>query len=397
MKRRKKNHSLFDEGQPASVSRGQAIVIGTGVDKPQLSKAQKAFNTLIKQIENERARLLAWETAIPAYQKKYTTEMLPLVAVSEDLRVEMVHCLDRACERKDLSKAERRKLAQLIVELVGPLVAARADAELKAIYNKHSRSDYDKDVAAEIEEMKSMFGDDVEFGTDDYDDDSAMEETLRRAAEEIQEKRARDEAALGAREERRAQSKKSAKQLAREAKQQAEAQQVSQSIREVYRKLASALHPDREPDPRERERKTALMQRANQAYQKNNLLQLLELQLELEHIDQAALDNIGEDRLRHYNKVLKEQLAELSQEVFHVEARFRAQFDIDPFAAVAPATLTRHLASDIVELKHVIRDLKKDLAAFADIKAVKAWLKGMREMREMRHRPRIDDFDDCPF
>lgn len=394
MKRRTENLSLFEASQPASVIRVQAVVIGSGADKPQLSKAQKAFNTLIKQIENERARLLAWETAIPAYQKKYTTEMLPLVAVSEDLRVEMVHCLDRACERKDLSKAERRKLARLIAELVGPLVAARADAELKAIYNKHSRSDYDKDVAAEIEEMKSMFGDEVDFGADDYDDTGAMEETLRRAAEKMQEKRARDEAVLGAHEECRAQSKKSAKQLAQEAKLQAEAQQVSQSIREVYRKLASALHPDREPDPRERERKTALMQRANLAYQKNNLLQLLELQLELEHIDQAALDNIGEDRLRHYNKVLKEQLAELSQEVFHVEARFCAQFGIDPFVAVAPATLTRHLASDIAELKHVIRDLKKDLAAFADIKAVKAWL---RQMRETRHRSRIDDFDDCPF
>lgn len=391
MKRRMENRSLFDESQPASVPRVQAVVIGTGADKPQLSKAQKAFNTLIKQIENERAKLLAWEAAIPVFQQKYTTEMLPLVAVSEDLRVEMVHRLDQAHDHKGLTKAERRKLARLIADLVGPLVAARNDVELKAIYNKHSRSDYDKDVAAEIEEMKFMFGDDVDFGPDDYDDIGAMEETLRRAAAKMQEKQARDEAAQDAQEEHRAQRKKSAKQLAREAKQQAEAQQVSQSIREVYRKLASALHPDREPDPQERERKTALMQRANQAYQKNNLLQLLELQLELEHIDQAALDNIGEDRLRHYNKVLKEQLAELSQEIFHVEARFCAQFGIDPFAAVAPATLTRHLAGDIAELKRVIRDLKKDLAAFADIRAVKAWLK------EMRRQPRMGDFDDCPF
>ena len=51
---------------------------------------------------------------------------------------------------------------------------------------------------------------------------------------------------------------------------------MSQSIREVYRKLAGALHPDRESDPQERERKTALMQRVNQAYAKNNLLQLLD-------------------------------------------------------------------------------------------------------------------------
>lgn len=381
------NLSLFDEIEPTSAARVRAVVIGGGDGQAPLSKAQKTFNALIKQIEDERAKLLSWEAAIPAYQHKYTTDVLPLVAISTELRVKMVHCLDRACDHKGLSKPERRKLAGLIAELVGPLVAAQNDAELKAIYNKHSRSDYDKDVAAEIEKMKSMFGDEVDFGPDDFDDDRAMEETLRRAVE-MREKQAQDEAA---REERQATRKKSAKQLAREAKQQAAEQQISQSIREVYRKLASALHPDREPDPRERARKTALMQRANQAYEKRNLLQLLELQLELEHIDQAALANIGEDRLRHYNKVLKEQLAELSREVFEVEARFCAQFGIDPFVRVTPATLTRHLAGDIVELQHVIRDLKKDLLAFADIKAVKAWLK------EMRQRPRVVDFDDCPF
>ena len=79
------------------------------------------------------------------------------------------------------------------------------------------------------------------------------------------------------------------------------------------------------------------MQRVNQAYDKNNLLQLLELQLELEHIDQSAIDNISEDRLKHYNKILKDQLAELEQEIVHVEGGFRAQFGISPFVEVSPA------------------------------------------------------------
>ena len=52
--------------------------------------------------------------------------------------------------------------------------------------------------------------------------------------------------------------------------------EASQSVRDVYRKLVSALHPDREADGAERERKTALMQRANQAYERNDLLELLD-------------------------------------------------------------------------------------------------------------------------
>lgn len=392
--RMEKNLSLFDESQPASVTRVQAVVIGTGADKPQLSKAQKSFNTLVKQIEKERSRLLAWEKAISTYRHKYAIEMLPLVGASEDLQVEMVRCLDRAIDQKGLTKIERRRLAGLIVELAGPLVAARNDEALKAIYNRHSRSDFDSEEAAGVEDMKFMFEDVFGFDLDDDLDASSTEDLLRRAEAKYREKQAQDAAEREAREERLSKRKKSAKQLAREAQQQAEAQQISQSIREVFRKLASALHPDRESDPRERARKTALMQRANQAYKKKNLLQLLELQLELEHIDQTVLNNISEDRLKHYNKILKEQLAELSQEAFHVEAGFRAQFGISPFARVSPSTITRGLVLDIAELQRGIRELKKDLLAFEDVRSLKAWLK---EMRKMRRQPRMDDFDDCPF
>lgn len=192
-----------------------------------------------------------------------------------------------------------------------------------------------------------------------------------------------------------AQAKKTAKQLAKEAQQQAEEQQISLSIREVYRKLASTLHPDRETDARERERKTALMQRVNEAYEKRNLLQLLKLQLELEHIDQNAVNNISEDRLKHYNKILKEQLVELEQEIFHVEGGFVMQSGIDPFKKASPRTIMRHLASEIVEVQHAIRDIEKDMLEFEDIKKVKAWLKKMRrQAAEMDDFAGFDDFKD---
>jgi len=55
---------------------------------------------------------------------------------------------------------------------------------------------------------------------------------------------------------------------------------ATQSIREIFRKLASALHPDRETDRKGREVKTALMLQVNRAYAGNDLLTLLELQIE---------------------------------------------------------------------------------------------------------------------
>ena len=357
----------------------------------QLSKGQKAFNALIKQIENKRTQLAAWEAVIPSYQQKYLSDLVPLIDTSVDLQVEMVHCLDRACDQKGLTKTERRMIADVIAELVGGIAGDRDDAELKAVYNRHSRSDYDKETAANIMGMKSMLEDMLGMELGDDLDMSSPEDIMSRAQAKMQEAQLQFDADRQAREERRAKRKKTAKQLAREAQQQAEEQHISQSIREVYRKLASALHPDRETDPQERKRKTALMQRANDAYAKKNLLQLLELQLELEHIDQAAINSMSEDRLKHYNKVLKEQLVELEQEIMHVEGRFRAQFDIPPFIDVAPGNIMRNLDKDIGGVKRAIRDLKRDLLAFEDVKNVKAWLK------EMRRQSRRANVDDLPF
>jgi hypothetical protein len=207
----------------------------------------------------------------------------------------------------------------------------------------------------------------------------------------MEHQQAQDALEKQAREERRAKHKKTPRQLAAEAREQAEQAELSLSIREVYRKLASALHPDRETDPQERERKTTLMQRANQAYSKNSLLQLLELQLELEHIDQSAINNIGEDRLKHYNKILKEQVGELDDEIVHVETGFKHSYGIPPFIDVSPSTIMRNLAGDIFSLQESIRSLEEDLLVFDDVKQLKGWLKSVQRSLAT---PR---FGDMPF
>ncbi|AJZ59188.1 dnaJ domain protein [Paraburkholderia fungorum] len=137
--------------------------------------------------------------------------------------------------------------------------------------------------------LEAMLG--VELGDDV--DMSSPGDVLQRAHAQMEQLQAQDALENQAREARRAKQKKTPRQLAAETREQVEQAELSLSIREVYRKLASALHPDRETDPQERERKTTLMQRANQAYSKNSLLQLLELQLELEHIDQSAINSMN--------------------------------------------------------------------------------------------------------
>ena len=345
-----------------------------------LSKVQKAFNALIRQIEKKRAQLAVWEAAIPPFRTKHATELVPLYEDVLDLQVKMVHALDRAAGQKGLTKTERRRIALLITGLAGTLVTARDDAKMKAIYNKYSQSDYDAEETAGMAGMKSLLEDVLGVDLGEDADIRSPEAVLQRAQEEMHAQRTRFDA----------KRKKSAKQIAREARQEADDQRLRQSIRQIYRKLVSVFHPDREPDPRERERKTALMQRANQAYEKNNLLQLLELQLELELIDQAAVNTIGEYRLKDYNRILQGQLVELDQQIRGAERGFREQFGISPYVGVSPENIMRNLSDEIMATRRTIRDIKKDLLAFEDVRAFRTWLRSVP-------LPNTDDFSDVPF
>jgi hypothetical protein len=146
----------------------------------------------------------------------------------------------------------------------------------------------------------------------------------------------------------------------------------------VVRKLAAALHPDRESDPDQQARKTELMQQVNIAYGKKDLLRLLELQLEIEQIDQAHLNQIAEGRLRHFNKVLQEQLAELRQEINEIEQSFKFQLRLPPFARLTPKDLLVRLARDTRALSKNLAALRRNIRDFQDFAMLKAWLKGYR-------------------
>lgn len=374
---------------PRTNSRSVSIASDSG--KTVLSKGQKAFNALIKQIEKRRKRLSAWEHVMPAFQKRYVDELLPLERAWTELRTTMAFRLDEASGRKGLTKAEQRTISTLIASLAGDLLDGNDDAQLKAIYNRHGGTDYDVEIAAEFATMKAELEAMLGVELDDDLDMSAHDEVLQHVQAKLEQQRARDEANKRAREARRAERQKSAKQLAKESQQQAEQVELSQSIRDVYRKLASALHPDREPDPLERERKTSLMQRVNQAYDRNDLLKLLELQLELEHIDQHAINQISEDRLKHYNKILKEQVAELDQEIRHVESHLRFAYGLSPYIEVSPDTALLNLAREIIRREQGIRDLKEEMPLFDDLGSLKRWLK------ELKRQQSAFPVDEMPF
>lgn len=358
-----------------------SIAPATGTRK--LSAAQREFNGLIKKIEEKRRVLQAWETAIPLYMERWSTEFRPLLDSYHECSLEFLHVLDRLSGEIKLSKADRATLSQEICELAISLME-EDDETLKVLHNKHSGRDFDADQREDDELLKQglheIFG--IDLGEIDMQSPDAIAEKLH---EQFQ-------------TEQMAHEPKAQQKNAHQLRKEKEAVEASQSVREVYRKLASALHPDRESDPAERERKTALMQRVNHAYSERNLLDLLHLQLEVEHIDPLTIGTLSKDRLKHYNRILQDQLTELVQEQLNLEEMFRDQFNLAPYETLSPRNLKGKyqlqvdlLNVDIKHLKHLCQALP------GNPKALKAWLKEQRQHHQAwDFEDEIFDFDDIP-
>jgi acyl transferase domain-containing protein len=352
-------------------------------------KKQQRFGKLVKEVARLKDAVRAWAQARPEIDRG-AAECMRLGAEHRAALADLVRVLDRGYAHRLLTQRERSYLRGMLCETAREVLQASgpdAPDDVKAIYNRHARSDFDAEAAheeaAQARMMRSMLEDlGLDLGDADIRSVSELEEATRARMDELE--READERER-AREERAARRKKSARQVAAEARRETERIQVSKALQEVYRKLAVALHPDREPDPEERARKTVLMQQINVAYSQKDLLQLLELQLRFEQIDEAQIGTLAEDRLDRYNRLLAEQVAQLKCELLDLEMPWRMQLDLPPNGRVTPEGSGAALEQDMRAMAGDIAATRRQVEELADTRALKAWLRSaMSAGRELR-------------
>ena len=368
------------------MTRTNKITITKQQETP-LSKEQKQFNKLNSQIAKEKEQLLNWQNRISEFKIVFANELTPLQSQHDKLRAQLVYLLDEIYDNKLFTKNERKKMLYIIEEIAQAL--AGSDEKVKTIYNKRGNNDFDEEQATmnemAIDHMKSMVSEQFDINLDHIEINDP-EDFMREFAKQMQEKLEADEA-------KKATRKKSAKTIEKEAATSKKEQEISQSIKEVYRQLAKTLHPDREVDPVERERKTELMQKVNTAYNKNDLLALLQMQLEIEQIDQSSINSISVEKVKHYNAVLKRQLQEVKQEIYFICETFNMEFEIDVpmFTAItSPEWIIVQLKKDMQAIKKDIKQLKNDLETWKDNAKLKEYLKEIKvPTRTSQNIPRL--------
>ncbi len=343
-----------------------------------LSKAQKEFNSLTNRIGELEIEIRSSQQAVDAIQQRINAEYRPMLIDYNRHRADLVRVFDQAHDRPEATKAEKKKLTHLILDIAYYLIDKHRMDELKPIFDKYDKDGFDQTTAdadgliseALKDRMSALYG--ITFDPDV--DVSTQEKFGAYVQEQLQARQAEHEQQRHQAEETRAKKPKTAKQQEREQKKQLEERNITKAVRTLYMDLVKAFHPDRERDEAEKERKTGIMQRVTEAYEKSDLLALLRLQLEFNHIDQQHLETLADDQLRYYNKILKQQVSELGDKLHAMQEHLSAMLG-RPIMLTTAFGLEYAFNNDLRELKRGIKAVKREVKDFRDPSVLKAWLK----------------------
>ena len=260
-----------------------------------VSPQHQKLNRLIDEIEQQKLLLEAWRQAqgdirsysqkalMPAYRNLYVTLF------------EQMQVLWNSLSSYDLSKSDTTQVETKIQALVKLLKDSKfldqkqskevdqllayyeqAEEHAKNKKNKKNANEWDSDSAQILDNH-----DDVEnWNTDEY----------------VQ---AREQAKLKRQQDKQAKA----------------SMLVNQSLKTVYLKIAAIIHPDRELDESKKVEKTALLQRANEAYEQQDLFFLLKLQLEVEQSKNGSNKGLSAEQVKFYQHALEAQSQALKKQI----------------------------------------------------------------------------------
>lgn len=344
-------------------------------DEQPLSPAARAFNLQLTRVDKLRAQLGELDALGQAQRAERHRWLAPLQQARHQHMRALVMALDGPLQGKALSRLQQATATEVLCALAQTL-ADEGEADMVALHDRHSRQTLAQKQRAAADAMRARLEDALGEPLADDGDDLSMDELVRAGMARLREAQAQEQARRQAKAQAR-QARRRSGSAAAEA--QAQATDAETQLRTLFRQLASALHPDREPDESERQRKTALMSEANTAYARKDLVTLMQIQLRAELADPAAVSRMADDRLAALTLLLKQQVAGLERERAARQGQLAAEFELPHGQVANPNTLRQALLTQVAGLEAQVAQLQQDLAAAQDAAALKRWLNRQRE------------------
>lgn len=353
---------------PAAVS---MPALSPGATGQPLSPAQQRFNRLLARIGKLKQQMEELQALADTQRPLHHRTLHPLREHRLALMRQMALWLDERLQRRGLSIAHKQVATDILCTLCESL-AADGDEEMRALHDRHSQLSIEEKQQAAAASMRAMMESVLGHPLDAELPLDSLEDVLRAGLAQQR------EAAEADRPHTKARRKPTAAQ--RRADQQQ--QDAETTLRKLYRQLSSALHPDREPDPEERTRKTVLMVETNTAYQRRDLVALLHIQLRIAQTDPQALSRMAEEKIESMSLLLRQQTAELERELDTYKQRVLQEFGMRPFESLTVASLRRHLSQEAQALKQDVAAMERDMSSVRDDASFKRWLKQQKQLSE---------------
>jgi len=373
-----------DAPQDAAISLSALMV--QPCDQASLTPAQQRFNDLLAQIERLSGQIQRLEAWSDRHRYAHIQALRDAVQQAQEQRKSLLLFLHERLQTADLTVQQQRMARGKLRSLIGDL-SATADPQVQALVEVYVSEEDAQEAAEEQAEAAQRLRE-------------RIEEALGQPLEKPSQYQTPEEMmAAGMRQWQRQQQadeeRKAAKRAARKAEKQAQKKSAAaekgevpaalvrevdakSAIRTIFRQLASALHPDREPDDTERLRKTALMSEVNAAYEKNDLTTLLRLQMQMTQAkphNTAGTARMADEQLIAMSLLLKEQVAALEDDLVQLENRLSRELCVPVRAGADEAALSQSLQRIQADQRHTADSLAADLRRIQNEAELKRWLK----------------------
>ena len=352
------------------------IIPGKQADKV-LNKEQKRFNTLVQKINILREKINTAREIDLELRRVGEERLRPAEEKANVAFRDWVFALHNHPAKAKLSQKMREKFPLVMLEEIRPLLdhSQHDDTELQALYVYYEESGRSFEEIMEEEEMEDkmmqaqmmnmMFG--IDIDPEDLEDPEKMQEKLEA-------KQAEFEAAQQAREKKKGEGKRSDAAIAAEEKRLAAQASVNKTAKQIYLDLVRHFHPDKEPDEQKRAEKTEIMKQITSAYEADDHLRLLELQLNLLTSRDNVFAGFDNAQLKYFNQTLQQQVFELERELYFSSPEGNGNVYGHLYSPNRTQML-RNIELHLNKIKQSVKGVRHNLTLVRDEKMFKAYIK----------------------
>lgn len=377
--------TLLPETPPNAALSLSALAVQPGA-QAALTPAQQRFNELLARIELLSGQIQRLEVWSDQHRYAHIQSLRESVQLAQAHRKSLLLFVHERLQTADFTDRQQRMARGLVRGLIDQL-SASADPQVQALADLYVSEEDTQEAADEQAEAAQRLRERIEEALGQPLESSSQyqtpEEMMQAGMRQWQRQQQADD------------ERKAAKRAARKAQKQAQKAAQNKSaaahgevpvtrlreadaksaIRTIFRQLASALHPDREPDEQARLRKTGLMSEVNAAYDRNDLTTLLRLQMQVTQASPQGTARMADDKLLAMCLLLKEQVAALEDDLEQLQSRLSRELCVPVRADIDEALLSQSLQRIQADQRYSADSLASDLRRIQNEAELKRWLK----------------------